>query len=59
MHKQDVRRELVKKKNSRKVQTELDVIVYKIYNLTFSEIMKIDPEFSLSREEYENITLEE
>jgi hypothetical protein len=29
-------------------------MVYKLYQLTYDEVQVVDPEFSLSREEYEN-----
>jgi hypothetical protein len=37
---------------------EIDNLVYRLYDLTYDEIKVIDPDCSLSREEYENIRLE-
>ena len=35
-------------------ESKIDVYVYKLYDLTFSEVKTIAPEFSLSEEEYNN-----
>lgn len=37
---------------------ELNNLVYKLYELTYDEVKVIDPEFSLSKKEYEAIKLE-
>ena len=37
-----------------KYKNEVDAIVYKLYDLTYSEVKIIDPEFTLSEEEYDN-----
>jgi hypothetical protein len=37
---------------------ELNYKVYKLYKLTYDEVKVIDPEFSLSKKEYEAIKLE-
>lgn len=39
--------------------SEIDSIVYKFYNLTHEEVLIIDPEFSLSQSEYDNLKIEE
>ncbi len=33
--------------------SELDIMVYKLYNLTYQEVLIIDPAFSLTQEEYD------
>lgn len=35
------------------LEAEIDILVYKLYELTYDEVMVIDPEFALSKEEYE------
>jgi hypothetical protein len=43
------------KKANKKIDTELqtlDVVVYRMYNLTHAEVLVIDPAFGLSEEEY-------
>src|SRR5690606_37424695 len=34
--------------------TELDILIYKLYNLTHQEVLLIDPTFSLTEEAYSN-----
>ena len=36
------------------LELELDIIVYKLYNLTYDEVLIIDPETPISCEQYEN-----
>ncbi|MDE5877341.1 MAG: Eco57I restriction-modification methylase domain-containing protein [Muribaculaceae bacterium] len=38
-------------------EKEIDIIVYHLYNLTYDEILIIDPQISISREEYESFNL--
>ena len=40
------------------LEKEIDNLVYKLYELTYDEVKVIDPEFSLSKKEYEAIKLE-
>jgi hypothetical protein len=40
------------------LERQIDNMVYKLYDLTYDEVKVIDPEFSLSKEEYENIKIE-
>jgi adenine-specific DNA-methyltransferase len=47
------------KKNTDKIEEQIDNLVYKLYNLTYDEVKIIDPEFALSEVEYENLKLEE
>ena len=34
------------------LEKQIDVIVYKLYSLTFDEVKIVDPEFGMSKEEY-------
>ncbi len=45
-------------KDSIKLEREIDLLVYKLYNLTHSEVKIVDPDFWLSEEEYDNYKLE-
>ena len=38
---------------------EIDKLIYHIYDLTYDEVLIIDPETPISREEYENLKIEE
>jgi len=40
------------------LEQDLNNIFYKLYELTYDEVKVIDPEFSLSKKEYEGIKLE-
>lgn len=40
------------------IDNEIDVMVYKLYNLTYDEVKIVDPEFWLSKEEYEKFEIE-
>ncbi|WP_117880492.1 Eco57I restriction-modification methylase domain-containing protein [Aureibaculum luteum] len=44
--------------NSRENLVELNSIIYKMYNLTFEETLIIDTEFELTKEQYENYSIE-
>jgi len=35
------------------LEREIDLMVYRLYGLSYEEVKVIDPEFWLSREEYE------
>lgn len=37
-----------------KLFMKLDVLIYKLYSLTYQEVLIVDPQFILSREEFEN-----
>lgn len=37
---------------------KIDNLVYRFYELTYNEVLVVDPEFPLSKEDYENIKLE-
>jgi adenine-specific DNA-methyltransferase len=36
----------------------IDILTYKLYELTYAEVLIVDPEFALSKEEYENFKVE-
>ena len=36
-------------------EQQIDIMIYKLYDLTYSEVKIIDPEFPMSEEEYNNI----
>jgi hypothetical protein len=38
---------------------QIDNLVYRVYDLTYIEVKIIDPDFEMSEEEYNNLTLEE
>lgn len=40
------------------LEKRLDLMIYKLYGLTYDEVETIDPELSISREEYEQFGLE-
>lgn len=37
-------------------EQKIDIMVYKLYDLTYAEVKIIEPEFALTKEEYENFT---
>jgi len=44
-------------KNCKNIVAELDSLIYKLYDLTFDEVLIVDPDFCLSKKEYEAIKL--
>ena len=48
------------KKDSSLLEKEIDLMVYKLYGLTYDEVLLVEPEFSehMSKEEYENLKVE-
>jgi len=40
---------------SKEIENQIDILVYKLYNLTYDEVKVIDPEFQLSEAEYDAI----
>lgn len=44
---------LASKENSADLQNTLDCMVYHLYNLTYDEVLIVDPRTTISREEYE------
>ncbi|MBO6586782.1 MAG: N-6 DNA methylase [Gracilimonas sp.] len=44
--------------NTTALEQQIDTLVYKLYNLTWEEVQVVDPEFGLSEEEYEAVSLE-
>lgn len=52
---------LIKKENDEDTtseEREIDVMVYKLYDLTYEEVKIVDPEFWMSEDEYEAFELE-
>lgn len=39
------------------LETKIDIMVYKLYELTYDEVLVVEPEFSLSKQEYEAFTV--
>lgn len=44
-------------KNPEIIEQQIDIMIYKLYELTFDEVKIIDPDFWLSEEEYNNMQL--
>ncbi len=42
----------------KELEFKLNILVYKLYNITHQEVLIIDPEFSLTQEEYNNYKIE-
>jgi hypothetical protein len=42
--------------NTSDLENRIDSLVYKLYNLTYDEVLIVDPETPITREEYENIS---
>lgn len=40
------------------LEQQIDLLVYKLYNLTWEEVKVVDPEFGLSEEEYEAVEVD-
>lgn len=43
---------------TKELENRIDIIVYNLYKLTYQEVKIIDPEFTLTQEEYENYKIE-
>jgi len=48
----------IQSKDTTTLEQQIDNLVYKLYNLTYAEVKIIDPDFVLSKEEYESLILE-
>ena len=44
-------------KDTTALEQEIDNLVYKLYELTYDEVKVIDPAFSVSKKEYDGITI--
>ena len=42
-------------KDTTEEERQIDLMVYKLYGLTYDEVKIIDPDFGMSKEEYEKI----
>ena len=40
--------------NTQTLESKLDLMIYNLYDLNYKEVLLIDPEFNLTKEEYEN-----
>ena len=40
--------------NTTNIESEIDLLVYRLYDLTYDEVLIVDPETPITREEYEN-----
>lgn len=45
------------KANTKELEKKIDIIVYKLYNLTYEEVKIIDPTFALTEKKYEEFKL--
>ena len=41
----------------KEIETKIDIMVYKLYELTYDEVLVVEPEFGLSKQEYEAFTV--
>jgi hypothetical protein len=37
------------------LEKEIDILVYKLYDLSYDEVKIIEPEFAINEEEYNNL----
>ncbi len=44
--------------DTKKLETEIDYLVYHLYNLTYDEVLIVDPSTPINREEYDNFKLD-
>ena len=44
--------------NTKQLENQIDIMVYKLYNLTYDEVKIIDPAFALTEREFENFQIE-
>lgn len=49
---------VIEEKSIKKYEEQIDHLVYRLYELTYDQVIEIDPEFSLSEKEYDDITIE-
>jgi hypothetical protein len=42
---------------TKELEAKIDLMVYKLYELTYDEVLVVEPEFSLSKQEYEAFTV--
>jgi hypothetical protein len=55
---QEIKAKKAQGKDTIALEQQIDNLVYRLYELSYDEVKIIDPEFPLSKEEYENIQLE-
>jgi len=39
------------------IETQIDLMVYKLYELTYDEVLVVEPEFGLSAQEYDEFAM--
>lgn len=44
--------------DTRELENQIDLTIYKLYSLTYEEVKIVDPEFGMSEEEYEGFEIE-
>lgn len=55
---EDIRLRKSKNIESTILEEKLDILIYRLYNLNYEEVKVIDPEFNLSEEEYNAISID-
>lgn len=55
---QDIKTKKSQGKNTKTLEQMIDNLIYSLYKLSYEEVKVIDPEFPLSKEEYEAIIIE-
>jgi hypothetical protein len=53
-----VQQKRIEGKDTKSLEQEIDNLVYRLYELTYDEVKVIDPEFGLTKKEYEAIKLD-
>lgn len=49
--------DIKKQQSVKEYENQIDILVYKLYDLTYDEVLVIDKDFSLSEEEYNNYAI--
>jgi hypothetical protein len=44
--------------DTKHLEAKIDIMVYKLYSLTYEEVKIIDPAFALTEREYDNFKIE-
>ena len=45
--------------NTKEYEKQIDLIVYHLYNLTYDDVLVVDPNTTINREEYEKVIIYE
>ena len=54
---EDYSENIQKQQAVKEYESQIDIMVYKLYDLTYSEVKIIDPEFQMTEEEYNNYNI--